>query len=522
MAKLYYPNARVKLNVVLDDYRDTDPDPKDALTFWVLPRSVTVVKNSSNQADSFSITIDSDDFPFLPSQIRSGGAEVYLYQTDGINQEEFMPSRQEVGSLPGPDKSDSIFTQDGVANLKEIRARSNWPIVVGTFDEVDIEYSEDGRTFQISGQDYTAHLQSIQWPPTAKGGPRRVTPGKRIDRWLQEVLLEVTPSGTLRVALEDISENDLPTVGKGFVNAQNGIAIEQDTKYWDVINKVARLHGLLAYVDGTFVILKGVRGQKAEDKKIVYSLSWKENISNLKVSKELSKERPPQIIVQSYDPKTKKVVIGEYPPGANVRRTASKKDPTLTFGGKAGQKKNQVTKASEEFEVIPAQAAISDVNRLNVMARMIYEQRARGQMEMVVSTSDLADSLGSDLLKLKADDIMQINFDPFDRNSLTGNDENDPFNSTDVTISDRAEILRGQGYSYDVANYIAANFERLDQLRRPFIVNEVNFDYSVEDGISIEIQLIEAVNAGSTKQPETREAVRKAKFDKPDVTRARR
>lgn len=508
MAKVYYPQARVFLTITLDDFTQTPAVDKDRQSLWLVPESVNVVKNSSSQADSFTITLATEDFPFLPSQIIGGQAEIYLFQTDGFDAAGRVLGREDAEPIAGPQKA----TSSGL-DINDVRNTSNWPVIVGTFDDVEVEYSDSGRSVTISGQDYTAYLLGRQWPPTEKGGPRRVkTPGPRIDIWLQDVLNEADPELKLQVALSGVLAEDLPKIGGGLAVKKNGIAIDQGTKYWDVISKVCWLHGFSVYVDGTFVVLLARKAPKEKPRTDVYTLSWKENVTAIRTSRKMGKEKAPQVIVQSYDPVTKKVVYGEHPPGANVRRLAKKRDKDQDIVVKAQDAKKPTRKprgvtqkSSEEYEVLPANAPISDKRTLDRMAKDRYELIARGELKMTVRTSDLRDTqkranvpghIGEqDLLKLKSGDIMFVEFDPFDMDRISGVDPTDASKIVEVTEAQRYEYLKAQGYSLDMSSFLATHYNLVDQLRRPFIVSEVQFDYSVSDGIDIEIQLVEAINA---------------------------
>lgn len=531
MAKVYYPQARVFLTITLDDFTQTEAVSKYRQQLWLVPESVNVVKNPSTQADSFTITFATEDFPFLPSQIIGGQAEIYLFQTDGFDANGVVLGREDVNEIAGPGK-----TPDGLGaiDINDVRQTSNWPVVVGTFDDVQVEYGDGGRTVTISGQDYTAYLLSRQWPPTEKGGPRRVKPGPRLDKWLQSVLDEADPQLKLKVALSGATEDQIPAIGGGFAVKKNGIAIDQGTKYWDVISKVCWLHGYSVYVDGSFVVLLARKAPSEKPRTDVYTLSWKENISALRASRKMGKEKAPQIIIQSYNPITKKVVYGEYPPGAEVRRKAKLRDKAqdikvTTAQPKTGAKskpRGTTQKESEEYLVLPAGEAISDQATLNRMAKDRYELTARGEFKMTVRTSDLKDTAkrtlnsdlsfseatSSNLLKLKSGDLMFIEFDPFDMDALNGINPEDSSQRIELTDAQRYEYLKGRGYNLDLADFLSLNYNLIDQLRRPFIVSEVQFEYSVSDGIDIEIQLVEAINADpENKDTEAKRADRHPK-----------
>lgn len=516
MAKIFYPQARVAITVTIDDFTNTAPKDKYRQTMWLVPDTVEVVKNPSIQADSFTITFSAEDLPILPSQIIGGQAEVYLFQTDGFDANNTSFSRQYVAPVPPPPPG-------VVMDINEIRDSGNWPIIVGTFDDVSTEYSESGRTVSISGQDYTAYLLAIQWPPTAKGGPRRVKPGPRLDRWVQAMLDEADPDLKLRVALSGAKESEIPDVGHGLKVKRNGIAIDQNTKYWDVISKVCKLHGYTVYMDGTFAVLQLRKGPADGTPPKTFRMGWKDNISALRANRKLGKEKAPQVIVYGYNPNTKEQIYGEWPTGAEVARRAKKRDkdqdivvkntPATTKSGKSVKPRTKTDKSTQEYIVLHAESPVTDVRRLIDMARNEYELKSRGQSKLTIQTNDLRDSRKQDLLKVKSGDIMFVHFDPFDLDTLAGMEGKGT--AAEPVEQQRFDYLINKGYSFDMADFLSTQYNLVDQLRRPFIVSEASFSYASDSGIDIEFQLQEAINAGPSVDGKSREEKRADKF--PDL-----
>lgn len=92
-ARLYYPAARAILQVVFDGFGDSAAD-SDRFVIPVLPKALTVHRNSYRQADSWELTFEANDLPIDPQQVRSGAAEIYLFQMPGLAGDQRVVSRQ--------------------------------------------------------------------------------------------------------------------------------------------------------------------------------------------------------------------------------------------------------------------------------------------------------------------------------------------------------------------------------------------------------------------------------------------
>ena len=70
MSRIYYPQARVVLNVVFDGFGPTakDTPPKIIPT---LPTELNISRNAYNQADGWEVTFDADDLPIDPRMVRA-------------------------------------------------------------------------------------------------------------------------------------------------------------------------------------------------------------------------------------------------------------------------------------------------------------------------------------------------------------------------------------------------------------------------------------------------------------------
>jgi hypothetical protein len=512
----FYPQCRAILQAVLDGFgptaRDTEP-----LIVPCLPKSAKIHRNSYKQADSWSLTFEAGDLPFDPALLRAGAVEIYLFQVDDASQRQAVVSRKD--PLADPDlagtrprsSTDTIGLEQGLESSRDRFTFGNKPQIAGLFDSGDIELSDDGKWVEISGQDYTAHLSALQWPPTERGLARRIPVGQRIDLLLRDVIAEADPLGRLRLDVRGIAEADLPIVGKDEVRSnKRGIPVEQDTSYWDVIYKVATRHGLIAFVDGLDVVLSRPKTITDRDQTAIRRLAWGHNLTSLRMSRELGKEQSPTIIVKGYDPVARKAVTVTFPEGT-VRDNVQ----TIAKGGKAGGFKSNVKQTTkklksgkvkttirerDEYQIVPAYG-ISDRTVLRNMAENLYHLLGKAERKVVARTRDLRDMRASDMLNLTAGDAVTIEWDEFNREVMA-----------DPRISEDEKVARlvSKGFNRAIAVQVARAYERLEALKRPLRVREVTYDFDTDDGVAIEMLLIDFVvvdgirsDTGATSTPRT-------------------
>lgn len=481
MARLYYPQARVVLQVIFDGF---GVSAKDSETFVIplLPHAVTVHKNSYKQADSWEIQFDASDLPIDPDLIRAGVAEIFLFQVPGITDDERLLNRQ-LTLLQDPaeqknvrDPIDALALELGVPNSKDKFTFGNKPIVAGLFDENSLEMDPSGRIVSIQGQDFTAQLMARQWPPTAKGRARRIPVGRKLNVIMAELLAEADPTGSMILELRGVDASDMPVVGKNEVRChKRGIPVEQKTSYWDVLYKLAIRHGFITFVDGLSVVLTVPKGGTGKQDVKSRKFAWGNNLETLQLRRHLGKEKVPRIVVQGYDDTGKKGYTVQFPPAGE------EEVPVGTLGVK-----------EKEFQFVPA-FGINDRAVLARIAESNFHLLGRGERKVTLTTKDLKDMAEDDLLNLTAGDALQVKFEPFNVDMLE-----DP----NMSVGTKRNELVRRGYGEAIATVVAENYQKLEGLRRPLRVREVSYDYSVDSGISIEVEAVDfVVLAGQRQNP---------------------
>lgn len=462
MSQVYYPQCRVTLSVVFEGFGAgqrlvnglADPFTEDTapMIVQVIPKASQVNLTGYKEADTWSLTFDAKALPFAPDIIRSVAVEIYMFDAKAV-----FPSEQELWALSSEENM----------------------LVTGLADNTEITYSGDGREFTLDGRDYTALMLDKHWDPRT-----RVSVGKPVSVVVQEIVdlsTGATKHGGRTLTVEYVSEKPEPVIGQYRSKTnKKGIPVKdaQASNAWDVIYKLCLTEGLIVFVRGWKVIITDPQTFTLQNANKVRKVAYGRNLSNLKVSRKLGKEKVPQIAVTSYSSKKRKPIKAVFP---------TEKDPAPTG---IGTKKDEVL----NFEV----DGVDDEVSLRRYAEAMYNNLARGESKIEFSTKSLTDlsdeqsldansfdlvARGLDMLKLRAGDPVVIGFDPFNEQVMESS-----------SPEQRYQYLISQGYSASVAEIVATEYERLDQFQRPFYVRDVGIAWAHKEGITIDVEAINFVS----------------------------
>ncbi len=458
---VFYPQARVTLSVVFENFGDPDK-PKN---FPVQPRAITVYSNSYNEADTFSVEFDAQDLPVTPELIRAGSCEIFLFQTPGLGKDNLAQT------LKAKDNPDTPI-KEGLE-----------PSIVGLFDEVSMEFSDAGRTITIDGTDYTALFLSKQWIPKKQRNPDaeasgnkagRIPTGKRLDRTLKLLMGQVPSAKVMTLAIEGVKADgspltsaDLPIVGsaESKANRKRGIPVKSGSNYWDVMYNLTVKHGFIIFVRGLKVVLTTPQAY-VQGRTVARKMAWGRNLLGLRIGRRIGKVQTPIVEVHSYESKSRKPIKARYP--------ANKKQFQVTG---LGAKRDEI-----KIVNIPS---VRDKGVLARIAEVYYNLTARSEQTVEIETMDLRDMEGTDLLEMRAGDSLTIGFDPFNQSSVLIEGQNE---------QQRVQTLLSLGYDEGVAQKISKTFDFLNLFKRPFRVREVTFEWSHDGGLSIAAQLQNFIN----------------------------
>lgn len=509
MGKVYYPQCRAILSVMFDGFgppeRDTDP-----FVIPVQPKTATIVRNSYRQADSWEITFDADDLPIDPRLVIAGQAEIYLYNKEFVTDDQRLINRQsfdtegdpydnrpsaagptQVGRLTGA--LETMRRERGAKARRERFTDGGAPTIVGLFDRHSASYSENGRWVTLSGQDYTAYLANRQWPPLPNGRARKIPVGKRLDQLLEDIIRDADPENKLKLSVENLDRETLPNVGPAETRAnRRGIPIEQKTTYWDVITKLSRRYGCIAFVRGLEVVLTRPQNLSEDSVHRIRRMAFGKNVTALSLERKLGKETAPTIVVKSYDERTRKTITAEYP----KRAWTKIKSKQRTGAGK--EKGDRNIRKDDEYQIFPV-FGITDEKVLLAAAKQYHTLLGKAERTVRFATNDLTDLVDNSMLDLAAGDALTLDFEEFnvDR-ALLANEK--------VSREAKVQHLVDRGFNTQVAAVLAEKYDELRQITRPLRVRESTYEYSDTDGIRIEAELVDFIVVDGIRDADSKES----------------
>lgn len=508
---VFYPRCRAIMTVVLDGFEDGPGSQSQPAVIHVLPKTATIHRNGYQQADSWEVEFDYLDLPFDPQLVRIGQIEIYLYDANGLNAETAVLSRQFANvskANRGPDSTDIAAVDIGV-EAKDAFTEHNKPDIAGLFDDHSFEFSESGKWVSLQGQDYTAMLIGEQWKPLANGRARRIPVGQRLDRWATTILAEGDKAGNLGVVIKDVDAEKLPIVGASEVaNHARGIPIQQNTSYWDVIYKTVTRYGFICYIDGHDLVITKPKNLDNVAVHSIKNMAWGRNLASLRFTRHLGKQKVPRVVIMAYndratnqsdrllrieEPDTSpshKEAVMKKTPSKKTSETITIKAATAHKSARPASPKTKTIKVTDEFVIIPV-FGITDKSALREAAKTMHVLLGRGERTIVATTRDLVDLDGKGILKLMAGDALQVHWMDFNKEML-GN--------KDVPLSARVNHLVSRGFQTAVAQVVAQGYDRIAAKERPLRFREGTIEFSVEDGIKIEMELVDFVQVDSEQR----------------------
>jgi hypothetical protein len=461
---VFFPQCYATLKVVFDGFGGADSDPT---ILNVRPKTASAHLNGYKEADTFELEFDAAAFPFSPELVRSMAVELYMFQTDTLT-----------GNV-----EDYLNNYDNLA-------------VAGLVDEAAYHASADGRTFRVSGRDYTALMLDRQWDPTKKvpvGLPLADTVQQLVDeasgaaahgRVLTVKVVGVPETPTLapndernnalvtagkysvHTTKKGVTTLRVPTTGKGHVHTnKKGVPVKGGSNYWDVIYRLCIRHGFIVFVRGTDVVISKPQVLTDATTGRLRSVAYGRDLSSLDVNRKMGKETVPQIKCISYDPVKMTPISAVYPPTAKTRTTG------------IGTKKDEVREVVVD--------GVNDPGVLLDYATMYYNALARNEAAYRVSTKDLKDLDGNDLIWLRPGDPLQIGFDAIKPEDLR-----------ELSVDERIDKLLSLGYDGLVASLIANEYDKINQFRQPFYTKAVDLTFAVDSGIQIEAEAVNFISVG--------------------------
>jgi len=379
-------------------------------------------------------------------------------------------------------------------NLSQYQTDEN-RVISGLIDEASLHYGDDGRSFRVSGRDYTALMINHDWPEG-----KRVPVGGQLDDVVQALVDEavgakehggrtltvvykgaedvVTRAQGRSLTTKVVKTQTKPTVGARHSKTQKkGFPVRSGRNYWDVIYDLCLRHAKIAYVSGNNVIISDPKTLTAQSDAQAIRMAYGRNLKTLDVARHMGKEAVPQIVAYAYDKKTGKQIEAKWP------RTVT---PQLRQKSQKGQGAADITgigTVREQTLRVTPPASITDPGLLEEYVKAYYDNLARHEGSVKFQTKALRDLKGDDLLLLRPGDPVRIEFDAFVSEDFK-----------ELSEHERYARLRELGYSTDVAEIVAVEFDRLRQFEAPFYCKDVSFDWSIEDGLQVQLEGINYIS----------------------------
>lgn len=481
---VYYPQCFGFLSVVFDGFVEEGTDARPKIIPF-LPRSATVHMNGYREADTFEIEFDAKSFPFSPELLRSCAVELFMFQTDG----------QIINAL-------EAHTDTGTQwNLSQYQTKNN-RVISGLIDEAALHYGDDGRSFRVQGRDYTALMINRDWPDG-----KRVPVGATLDKTVQNLVDEAVNAslhGGSTLTVEYVGPENVktraqdrsltkktvvtkpPKTGHGHSKTKKkGFPVRSGRNYWDVIYDLCLRHSKIAYVSGNSVIISDPHTLTAQADAKAIRVAYGRNLKFLEVARHMGKEAVPQIVASTYSKKEGRPIHAKWP---------KHQTPQLRQSSQKGKGAADITGVGtvreQTLRVLPPQS-IDDQGLLEKYVKAYYDNLARHEGSVKFATKVLKDLKGDDVLTLRPGDPVKIEFDAFVSEDFK-----------ELKPPARYQRMRELGYSSEVAEIVAIEYDHLHQFEAPFYVKDVSFSWSLDDGIQIEVEGINFISPSRDADPE--------------------
>lgn len=440
---VYRPRALLRLTVPLPTGDGFEP-----FTYDVDVSRVRLERNDHNHADSLDVEVDWIDAGVDPRWIAGGTCELY------------MGSADDFGDW-GPSDDNLRFVGRMVRPARELRS--------------------DSLRVSLLFHDYTSFFLLAK-PFASSGVPL-------YSDTLQAAWARICDQVPGVEALKDNLEfRGLSAPGPRVSSAVAArfqklgkVPVKPGVDAWAVWQQVVGMMGLISFFEGDRCVVTTATDYFTGSS--TPALVYGRNILNFR--EERNNDRGIRGVgITSYDPLTGKSLEAIYDPLAGKRKA---KKPAAKKKG--GAKTALVDTTEVDFFQFPG---VTNPEQLEVIARRVYEERSRQELEGSVSTADMTASTTTgdeaDLLSLRSGDTIEVRF---------MDSEDAAFVRVMESVGDRTAYLVDRGYSEPVANIIAANVDRMTDKSSLFYVKSMTVDMeSTEDGgsFNVDIQFINKID----------------------------
>ena len=430
----YYPRCRVLIRALFETFDGGEGAVVE--TFDVIPRDVTIERNTAREADTFSLELDYKDFPFDPRAVRSILVAVHMGQREDGDPLKRLGLTRETGSF------------------------------VGYVDEPRTTLTATGEIVSFSGRDYTGIFLDYTWPD---GEPIDIT--RPLELVLSGILQAVPGAEELAFEFSAGAATGARSILSKVVGRTKWTPRGDKDDAWTVITDLVGSIGLIAVVELDRLIIKAPAEFGDQQPAFVYG----RNVERLEFIRKLNEVRTEQIRVTCWDEQAGELREATYPQKAVVVRK------------RIAPKSGKATPVLAPIRTFSVSGSFGEDDLLKV-ARRIYEDGAREQFEGTLETKDLLDLEGTyALTRLGNGDQLTVKLGNDSRASIVG-----------LPVSEGARILTEGPDRVDprVALALARSIKRADQLQSKFYVKTARHTWGREKGYGLVTTFINYVGAG--------------------------
>ncbi len=432
-SRTYYPRAVVVLQALIEDYL-TDAVDRRIYTYTVIPREVTVERNDHRTADTAHVEFDYKDAPFDPRTLRDLRVIVYLGNADDPRW----------ATLPTDDRFLAFS---------------------GHADEPDASLDSSGEVVRFKCRDFTALFLDKKW----------VGPGAlKIDRPLSEIvqdMITLTPGADGMIVSFDEGTD---TLDLSTLKGRTKWAPQPGDDHWTILVELCGFAGLVPVMEpnGLRVINAG---QLEVERQTAYFL-YGDNVQKLQFSRKITDVRSKQIQVTCWDEQNRRTTVGTYPGAPIVKKQK------ITKKGKL---------STDDEPILPffisGTATAADCTEI---AKRMYEEMSRSELEGTLETLDLTDRDGHDITQLKSGDALHVILGNTAAFALA-----DGFGDKFTSESDMVAYLtaRPRSWNPEAAAILAHAWWQAGDASTLFYVKKVTHKWSRESGYRFEANFINYV-----------------------------
>jgi len=471
---VFYPQGIMTLRVALEDFNDkTNAKLAKLHVFSVVCKSLNVNLNSYREADTFDAEIDFKNFPFDPRAIRSVGVTIHI------------------------EDRKKLFKTDNSKNIIEPTAEST--VFQGFADKDSISLSEDSRTVNLEGRDFTSLLIDREY----LGEPVQLS--KPLDQVLRALLDQIEetridgPNTGIVIDNQVVDSNGdpvevLPTLAQlaGDLNSKAGTRNGRPRRtYWDMIQNIVADAGLISFISLDKLVISSPRTLYNKSKSKIFIFG--ENLKSLSFERKIGRQKGFNVRILALVTEKKEVLDVKIPEEASdtwLRDIGISRKriqiPQIKTDGSQGEPKDA------PFITFRLRN-IASKNHLIIVGEKIFEEIGRQQIEGELETSEMivcevSDNKARpdffDSTKFRIGTPIELDINQGDLQGLP-----DLRNiSNEQTRKNRIKkFLIRNCYSESVA---AAFAESLSKYDTPFFTKEVSFSLNQDSGFSMRIGFI--------------------------------